>query len=474
MFFSVLLSSTNVEKTCVINLVQENESLKESQDDDELETCQLNENEILRAKNNSKIYIRRVIKSVGESSQPKKKLDRVYNSRQCCLFCEKMVLHLPVHLKAKHKNEPEIKAIFEKKDKHRFDEIKRRGNDKHNKTVLKEGIGELVLSRRPVTEFVTENYGPCPHCFEWMNIETLKRHQSKCKSEVNATAIATINGPNKTVLSSKKVLQLKSDIISGRISSDPSPKLQNEVFSIMTRDTISTVAKSDRLIVSLGDSWLKRSVGNPKGKYYASQHMRLMARLLINLQSIHHDVQSRRLNDLESESSNIDQKENDISMEKVKSLWEFLVPAHFQDVMKAAVMCAYPYMDDIEDLKSPSNAIKIKHDLVRLLDIKWSFIQSEHHLDGADQCDIFRRMMGIHWNESVTRLARAVLFTRSLSKESPIPSPDDIRTLTKHITSEIKKLDLSEPNQFKRVMMLTQARLLMFNKRRSGEVDNVS
>ena len=107
-----------------------------------------------------------------------------------------MVLHLPVHLKSMHEHEPDVQALLERNDKNKFDEIKRKGNNKHNKTVLKAGIGELILSRRPVAEFQAKNYGTCPHCLEWMNLETIRRHQSKCKSRMNSAAIASANCSN--------------------------------------------------------------------------------------------------------------------------------------------------------------------------------------------------------------------------------------------------------------------------------------
>jgi len=169
-------------------------------------------------------------------------------------------------------------------------------------------------------------YGPCVQCREWMLKSTLKRHQSKCIAQ-RAVEVSPLT---------KRNLVMQSDILSGHLKTTASSFLQKEVFAIMTPDTISDIEQRDLPIVALGISRLRRNVDNKlKRKYYASQRMRLNARLLIAL----------RKEDARSES-----------------MWEFLVPQKFDSIAKAAITVAMPTMEDEEDLKSPSNAIKLKYD----------------------------------------------------------------------------------------------------------------
>lgn len=88
----------------------------------------------MRAKDNRHIYIRKVLKStnLADSSQPNRKLDRVYNQKHCCFLCKKMILHLPCHFKSKHRNDPEIKDALMKTDKRRFDKLRAKGDNMHN------------------------------------------------------------------------------------------------------------------------------------------------------------------------------------------------------------------------------------------------------------------------------------------------------------------------------------------------------
>ncbi len=182
----------------------------------------------------------------------------------------------------------------------------------------------------------------------------------------------------------------------------------------MTRDEVTDVAKGDRLIVALGESWFWRSIGNPKATYYASQHMRLMSKMLLNLRNM--------------------QPEEDKDA-RALPLWDFLVPQKFDDVLNAAIMCGLPYMDGIEELQSPTNKriIRIKYDLYCLLEMKWTLIHSESadpDMNEASRCDIFMWMMKNQRGKRVTKLARHVLLSRKFGKQTSLPSPEDIQVIT--------------------------------------------
>lgn len=158
----------------------EQDILEENEEEENIPEEDFEEEEIVRAKDNRHIYIRKVLKStnLADSSQPNRKLDRVYNQKHCCFLCKKMILHLPCHFKSKHRNDPEIKDALMKTDKRRFDKLRAKGDNMHNELVLKEGKGELIISRRPV-EFQVIDFAPCSICYEWMNMKYIDKHHKK-------------------------------------------------------------------------------------------------------------------------------------------------------------------------------------------------------------------------------------------------------------------------------------------------------
>ena len=57
--------------------------------------------------------------------------------------------------------------------------------------------------------------------------------------------------------------------------------MKNEVFKSMINDKTGKVAKRDPLIVALGESWPRNNISNTeKRRYYASQCMRLLGKMI--------------------------------------------------------------------------------------------------------------------------------------------------------------------------------------------------
>ena len=443
----------------------------ESNIHDEPSETVLEDDQVLRDVNNSDIYIRRVIKSHESKTAHKKTNDRVYNSVHACVYCGKLYTHIRPHLLRKHSKQETIETILKSIDKDfvndTYDKLRASGDDAHNCKVITNGAGELILSRRPVQTFQSQNYGPCPKCREWMMKNSIHRHQVKCKS------------PDQTKVSKKNLL-LQSNILSGRFKSTASKLLCDEVFSSMTNDDISEIAKNDLLIVMLGESWLRRNISNKlKRKHYTSGRMRLAAKLLQELRRTGGD-DPEPISDQPTGATSATSTQavsttitSDATIHN--SMWNYLTVTHFDNVVQAALQVALPDIEDEEELKSPSNAIKLKYDILRLVNAKWAYIvKNGGTAKEAEACKNFLEVMKIEWSDKVTRLARNVLAERKLLDYSQdlIPDPEDMSKLTIHLKSELSAV--LERKDFRYIVMYTQTRLLIYNKRRSGEVDGVS
>ena len=259
-------SSPGGSESCVYD-EQMSASPSISEANDKHLNSRVKESEVLYDTTHKEIYITKVAKDTTKRTRQKKKGDRVYNSYHSCLFCEQLFQHIPVHMKT-HIDQPQIKAMFAKEKHPNFDSIRVLGDDAHNRRVMREGRGELLLHRRPTKSFSVDDYGSCPKCRIWQSLAGLKKHYKKC-------------GSQSPKLSTKELL-VQSAVLSDRAPPTGSNMLHSEVFLIVTRDEVTRVAQNDKLIVALGESWLQRNLHNvEKWKYYASQHMRLAARFLI-------------------------------------------------------------------------------------------------------------------------------------------------------------------------------------------------
>lgn len=352
-----------------------------------------------------------------------------------------MVQHINVHAKV-HRTNYLIKEELSKK-KPDFTAFRVLGDDKNNRLVVENKKGEFVVSRRKSGPLDVSMYGPCFVCKEWMLLSGLKQHyRLKCGK--------------KTSRCSSKSLRLSARILAGHITGESSELMKNEVLKSMKQHEVGRTALNDKLIMALGESWLRRSMDNvAKRRHYASEHMRLCARLLLAMDEL---VRER------------DGKTDDKSVEHTMS--DMLEPQNFDLVVKAALKCSLPVMDDFDDLKSPSNAIKLKYDIRRLENAKYAFLlkEDEPNKEEMKKCKRFLKLMDLEWSERVTNAARTVLQKRQLEAKKELPAPADVEKVTKYLTERLMEVEL-EPENFKEVVKLCQVRLLVYNKRRSGELE---
>jgi hypothetical protein len=200
----------------------------------------------------------------------------------------------------------------------------------------------------------------------------------------------------------------------------------------------------------LGNQWLLKTYGNRnKRAKYTSQVMRLAARLLLNLHNL------------------MPLKEN--------NLWNYLVPDHFDLVVKSTLQTAVPGLDDERLLEKPSNAIKLGFDIKHMVNIKVGLaIQENDKLARKEGQDLLA-VMDIFWETNVTKLARSALQDRRINKQTMLPKASDIEKLNKHLKEKFANLDLvkTSSENFAKVAETILTKLLVYNRRRSGDMESV-
>lgn len=317
-------------------------------------------------------------------------------------------------------------------------------NHEFNIKAIEKGKGEIFLERRPASDiFNIEDYGPCPRCLFWIAKKLLKKHEKTCIHQ------------NENAHTSVGDLTTQSECLAKRINPTASKKLINEVFKKMTPDEVSKVAQNDILVIQLGNQWMERVRGNIlKRGSYTSQIMRLVARFLLNLRKI-----------------------KDIPGNGEKSLWEYLKPEHFNLLVDAAIRTAVPLDDNLEDdaLKSPSNAIKLGYDVKRVINGKIGLAIMKSDMESQKEAESLFKLMNIYWGSKVTKHARVILEERRFYAEKNLPLPVDIQRLNTHMQQAISHLDFNKKDSenFKTVGKLVEAKLVLYNRRRAGEVQAI-
>jgi len=411
----------------------------EEDSDDDLE---LDEESITRDAVFTGIYIRKVMKDGKDLKGRDKKNTRVFNSYQFCYYCGQLKSNFAQHASSVHSKEEEVIDIKATplQAKKKWAVLRAKGNHIHNLATIERKKGEVILDRRPLGKFDLSQYGPCPRCLTWMSKKLMWKHMRCCPVEVIGEFVTST------------AILVQSDCLVGRIEKVASKKLVKEVFSIMRNDPVAKVARNDALICMLGNMWLQKNVGNQlnRGKY-TSQVMRLAAKLLMNLRK----VQPTKNNE---------------------DLCWYLHPENFESIVKATLITAASDMDDENDLAKPSNAIKLGFDLKRMLNCKIGLAIMENSGKGdahRKQAEDLMKLIEIFWGSRVAKLARVLLEERRFNKRNELPLPEDLLALNNHLEAELGKLDLSDvtTRNYYRVAKVVQTKLLVYNRRRTGELE---
>ncbi|PIK43780.1 hypothetical protein BSL78_19344 [Apostichopus japonicus] len=384
-----------VEKLEYLNNVHISDVPDTTNSKDDSDTTDEDEDEIIRDEDNNRIYVRRVVASKSTKAGKAKKCDRVYNARHCCPFgCNELYTNFSQHLLGKmHENEPEVMEI-----------------------------SQIIVSSK----------------------DSADTKEQKMRARKKVIAILRNRGINQT----KGNLIIQSAIIAGRLTGEASSNIVKEVFPIMRNDAIGKLAMTDPLIVTLGNEWLLRNLGNRlMRKYYVSAAMRLSSRLLVALRGM---VTPNTGNDME----------------------DYVDPAYFSHIVRATLKVAGQDAHDEENLKAPSNALKLSFDIKRLANIKLGKAIESHSKDKKEAAQDFLQLMSIQWT---TKLERVVLEERRRVENKPVPLPSDVVAFSKYLTNEAVSCnfeDMSYAN-FRKVVIVALAALISYNRRRPGDVQAI-
>ena len=130
-------------------------------------------------------------------------------------------------------------------------------------------------------------------------------------------------------------------------------------------------------------------------------------------------------------------------------------------------------MDDLTDLQSPSNAIKLGFELKRMLHIKIGVAIEKGTRKDRDAAEDLLKLMEMFWGTRVTKNARVILSERNFNKRGSLPAPDDIKKLNIYLKEALQKIDYSNHTyeSYISVVELVQAKLTLYNRRRTGELE---
>jgi hypothetical protein len=369
--------------------------------------------------------------------------DRVYDKRYYCLYCDRPLSKIKPHLESQHHNEISVAEMMSKKDRQSalncFIKLRNLGNHKHNSDVLRAGTGVLIVKYRPSGSQVSaESYAPCPHCYGYYYLDQMWKHvKQRCP-------LKPVDNDAQSVVSRARNLLPVPDGIRGSTRS---------ILSRMHPDDVYRAAINDDLIMQLAHKLTLKHFADQDKHDHVRAKIREVGRLLVCLK------QDKQIN----------------------SIREALDPARFKDVVDCVRKVA-GYVEASNTYDKPSLAVKLGHSLHKCAAYLKSMALQECNGDLLTRADAFEHLYSIEWSSEVSTAALRSLNDRKLNKVTVLPLARDIKRLSEFlsqmVTSSMQKLNSGDSSSecISSLVTLTEATLaqiVMFNRRRAGEVSKM-
>ena len=346
--------------------------------------------------------------------------------------------------------------------------LRLRGNHAHNIIVEKEKQGMFLPEGRTVGPWRLRDFSPCPDCLKWTTTHTLWRHLRVCLFRKLNPDLSSFPVNN---------LVFASKLMAGHFSKAASEEMKKEVFPIMRNDKIGGIAKRDEMIVMMGNATLKRNIGNiAMRRYTTSSVMRLLARLLSELRSLQPEE----------------------SLQNSLTFYAALHPLQYDNFVTAVFrVCKEEAMNEAQEeqeelerfervgaveasinMKAPSNAIKLSYDIQKLCCMKVALaIDDSIKQRGEDDRKTTKGFMDKYaakWEIDVKRKARAVLRDRKLGASPKMPNPQDIVVFSTFLVETLRSMKKPTTySELRQMQYFLEARVITYNRRRPGEVQNM-
>ena len=364
-----------------------------------------------------------------------------WTKKNYCPFCTISVIKLSRHMESKHFDEPEV-VKFSKlpkgSSKRRLiqEKLRREGNFNYNKNILDAKKGEVMpqLRKNTGSESLAGDYVPCIHCKGFYKKDYLWKHLKRCPFNANTEF--------------KKRVLVEANLF---LNDSPIPqRFKERVIEKMNPDEITNRVIQDDIILKLGEG-LFNKLRSRHNVNYISQRMRQTARLLIEVEENNPDISGMSV---------------------------LLHPVNFDEIQRAINKLA-KFDEEIGRYATGALPLKLGHNLRRCTEIMKNTAIRDSDSDKIVIADRFLHLMNTEYLD-VSSNALKSLNEKKFNAPKYLPLAKDVKKMTEFINRERTSAyecllkDNSDVKSYKELAELTLASVLLFNRRRSGEIQRMT
>ncbi|XP_074102466.1 uncharacterized protein LOC141529696 isoform X1 [Cotesia typhae] len=356
-----------------------------------------------------------------------------------CIYCHKLVIKLPRHIETVHKDLEEAQQLKNTpkgtKERKKLIEIYRdNGRAMHN-THPDYNTGLLLVSRRPKLDNKPANdYTTCPKCLKTVTKANSYKHYAVC---INAKT----NGSQ-----SYKFL---GRYVEGRIHATASDTLSLVIFPVFHEDVIVRLIRYDWLVILYGNKLCIKYTPHYQHNMIRAR-LRLVGRLLFAAKQIN---------------------------SQVEDLASLLAPEYIDTIVKAIEIVAR--INRMENnCGAPSSALNLVTYLKHIRKIYESELAKKNDKDGLDRVIRFKKVYKNEVPDSINKIAMEGQSKIKRQKIVMLPMTEDIGRLIYYLKTERKRCFKILEKSFNLLewlngLKLVSAFLLVFNRRRVGDIQNI-
>ncbi|XP_041917916.1 uncharacterized protein LOC121682003 isoform X2 [Alosa sapidissima] len=222
-----------------------------------------------------------------------------------------------------------------------------------------------------------------------------------------------------------------------------------KLLSEMSQDDVTHAAKNDVCIVKMGEQMFNKIGHDPSKHEYIRQKMREVGRLLLA----------------------------GTQESPMKTMEDFILPSNFPHVVNAVKDVA-GFDSNSNSFKIPSLALKLGHSLQKIA----SIIECNAMISGkkkiVENAQHFKQIYRTCWNENVSSSALKTLSEAKWNTPQLLPFTEDVKKMHMYMDQKQKEAYQQLTNEessrnWVDLAEVTLAQLILFNRRREGEVSKM-
>ena len=361
--------------------------------------------------------------------------------RHACVYCRSLICKMARHLENVHRDEFAVKLIAAIPNERQCDRevalgrLMLQGDYNHNMSVFSAGFGQIIVARVSPNQSA-ESYIPCKHCLGFYMKLHVWRHAKICKEKPEGHSDKNL------------CLDGKALVLSAMCSIAPD-EFNTIVLAPMEMDAVGKICRDDEFILLFGKSLFYKK-GRPQAKAIR-QKMRQLGRLLINLNSL---------------------------SEQHQNLENYVSSSNFDLLITATLTTSEAYIDPelfIPTPNKPTLALQLGSSLRNCALMKFGLAaRIQDRIIKDDMNDLLFLLDKGEWKNRVNSSALTTLYKRKSTKNFEMPVAKDIMTVRNYLIMAIEnQIDTLEndplPEHFRQLATSVLARIILFNRRRSGE-----